>query len=92
MHPLKAREIAELVSRLAEHADSQVVTKFVAQVGAAAAKGGDNFSRRKLADMFRKVRGDCIDMCTARVRFCGRAECRVPYSLLQTTPSPGVVV
>ena len=69
VHPLKAREIAELVSRLAEHADSQVVTKFVAQVGAAAAQGGDDFSRRKLADMFRKVRGDCIDMCTARVRF-----------------------
>eukprot|EP00752_Nemacystus_decipiens_P014373 g12785.t1 len=53
--PPQAKEIAELVSRLAEHAGSQAVTKFVGQVGAAAAGGCDDFTRRRIADMFRKA-------------------------------------
>eukprot|EP00903_Cladosiphon_okamuranus_P019171 g17633.t1 len=53
--PPQAREIAELVARLAEYAGSQAVTKFVGEVGAALAAGGDGFSRRVLADTFRKA-------------------------------------
>ena len=64
----KAREIAELLSRLSEHGDRRAVMRFIRDVGSSLSRdrrpgggggggdGGSRFSRRDLAGIFRRVR------------------------------------
>ncbi|CAM9947400.1 unnamed protein product, partial [Laminaria digitata] len=66
--PPEAREIAELLSRLSEHGVRPAVLRFIRDVGSSLSRdrrpggggggdGGNRFSRRDLADIFRRLAG-----------------------------------